>query len=107
MPAMQAAAAPAPIPAFERTMPATPAMAAAAGNFPATVPTGGPQFAATVPAGNAQFAATMPASALPGYDASQKDGPASQAQFEKTSVMTKPGAPELPKAGGGKTGQEP
>ena len=95
-------------------MPATPAMAAAApvapaapGNFPSTVPMGNAQFASTVPAGNAQFAATMPASALPGYDASQKDGPASQAQFEKTSVMNKPGAPDVPKAGGGKTGQEP
>lgn len=99
---------------FEATMPATPAMAAAApapapapAAYPPTVPMGNPQFASTVPAGNAQFAATMPASALPGYDASKKDGPASQAQFEKTSVMNKPGAPELPKAGGGKTGQEP
>jgi serine/threonine-protein kinase len=56
-------------------------------------------FAKTQPG----FAATVPASALPGYDAAQKDSAAPQ--FEKTSVLNRPGA--KPQDGGGKTGQEP
>jgi serine/threonine-protein kinase len=45
--------------------------------------------------------------AVPGYDADQSDAAARQAPlFDKTSVMTKPGAMELPQDGG-KTGQEP
>nr|WP_205964333.1 serine/threonine-protein kinase [Ramlibacter agri] len=59
----------------------------------------GATFAETQPA----FAATVPASAMPGYDAVQKDSAAPQ--FDKTSVMNRPGA--NPQDGGGKTGQEP
>ena len=46
---------------------------------------------------------------MPGYDAAQKDGAAAKVpQFDKTTVMSKPGAGEQPQAGGGnKTGQEP
>ncbi|NNU44871.1 hypothetical protein [Ramlibacter montanisoli] len=57
-------------------------------------------------AGNA-FSSTMPPEAVPGYDPVQNDGLAPGAQFEKTTVMNKSGAPERPQAGGGKTGQEP
>jgi len=67
-----------------------------------TPPAGGTQpgtFAQTQPA----FAATVPASALPGYDAGQKETAAPQ--FDKTSVVTRPGGSTLD--GGGKTGQEP
>jgi hypothetical protein len=99
---------------FEATQVTAPGFAATvpSGNpgYAATVPAGGPGFAATVPAGPGQaaFAATMPASALPGYDAGRKDPAApAAAQYEKTSVMSKPGVPDGPKAGGGKTGQEP
>nr|WP_283254365.1 serine/threonine-protein kinase [Ramlibacter paludis] len=70
--------------------------------IPATAPSGGFQpgtFAETQPA----FAATVPASALPGYDAGQKETAAPQ--FDKTSVVTRPGG-NTPD-GGGKTGQEP
>ena len=63
-----------------------------------------PGFATTQP----NFAATLPASAMPGYDAGQKDGAPVAPQFDKTSVMNSPGAPSLPQGGGGgKTGQEP
>ena len=65
----------------------------------------GPDPAATQPAGNA-LGAAVPASALPGYDAAH-DGLTRGAQFDKTSVMNKSGAPGMPQAGGGKTGQEP
>jgi CHASE2 domain-containing sensor protein/tRNA A-37 threonylcarbamoyl transferase component Bud32 len=81
-----------------------PAAGAQEGNFGATVPAGPrPGFAATVPMarGGAGFAATMPATAAPGYDAAQKE------QAQKNAVTNKPGAPEPPPAGGGKTGQEP
>ncbi|MDB5914245.1 MAG: serine/threonine protein kinase [Ramlibacter sp.] len=63
-------------------------------------------FAATLPAGNA-LRASLSASALPGYDAAQKQGLSPSAQFEKTSVMNKSGAPDAPHAGSGKAGQEP
>ncbi|MGV3571602.1 MAG: CHASE2 domain-containing serine/threonine-protein kinase [Ramlibacter sp.] len=57
---------------------------------------------------NPAFDATTPGMALPGYDAAQNDGLATPAaQFDKTSVMHKPGAADTPPAGGGKTGQEP
>jgi serine/threonine-protein kinase len=49
------------------------------------------------------FAATLPASALPGYDAGQKDRAAPQ--FDQTSVMDRPGG--QPRDDSGKTGQEP
>jgi serine/threonine protein kinase/CHASE2 domain-containing sensor protein len=65
-------------------------------------PAGGGQpggFAQTQPA----FAATVPASALPGYDAGQKETAAPQ--FDKTSVVNRPGGDT--RNGGGKTGQEP
>ena len=61
---------------------------------------------AVMAAGNA-FASAAPATAVPGYDAAQNDGLAPGAQFEKTTVLNKSGAPERPQAGGGKTGQEP
>jgi CHASE2 domain-containing sensor protein/tRNA A-37 threonylcarbamoyl transferase component Bud32 len=86
---------------FAATQPASPAM------FEATVPASQAMYAATMPAGHA-FATGAPAAARPGYDAAQNDGAASQAtQFDKTSVMNKPGAQGMPQAGGGKTGQEP
>ena len=65
----------------------------------------GPDPSATQPAGNA-LGAAVPASALPGYDAAH-DGLTRGAQFDKTSVMNKSGAPGMPQAGGGKSGQEP
>lgn len=64
-----------------------------------------PSFDATVPAG-AAFQATVPAGSLPGYDAGRADAQA-PASFDKTSVMNKSGAQDLPPNGGGKTGQEP
>ena len=49
----------------------------------------------------------VPGAAVPGYDSGQSGSAARQApQFDKTSVMNKPGARELPQDGG-KTGQEP
>jgi serine/threonine-protein kinase len=57
-------------------------------------------FAQTQPG----FGATVPASVLPGYDAGQKETAAPQ--FDKTSVMNRPGVNPSPD-GGGKTGQEP
>jgi serine/threonine-protein kinase len=76
-------------------------------------PGGQPAILPTPPAGSGQpgtfaqtqpaFAATVPASALPGYDAGQKETAAPQ--FDKTSVVTRPGGNTMD--GGGKTGQEP
>jgi serine/threonine-protein kinase len=74
--------------------------------FEATEPAPLMEFAATLPAGNA-LRASLPPAALPGYDAAQKQGLTPSAQFEKTSVMTRSGAPDAPHAGNGKTGQEP
>jgi serine/threonine-protein kinase len=78
----------------------------APGSQPAFVPT--PPGAGGQPGAFAQtqpgFTATVPASASPGYDAGQKD--AAAPQFDKTSVMNKPGVAN-PADGGGKTGQEP
>jgi serine/threonine-protein kinase len=64
-----------------------------------------PGGSTTQPAGNA-LASTVPAAGQPGYDAAQS-GLAGPAQFEKTTVMTKSGAPERPLAGAGDAGQEP
>jgi hypothetical protein len=63
-------------------------------------------FEATVPAGQA-FGATLPATGMPGYDAAQKEPPAQAAQFERTAVMSNPGAPVPPSAGEPRAGQEP
>ena len=63
-------------------------------------PPAGAAFAQTQPS----FAATVPASAMPGYDAAQKETAAPQ--FDKTSVVTRPGGANT-LDGGGKTGQEP
>lgn len=71
-----------------------------------TLVTDGAGFASTQPAGPAN-AAGVPAAALPGYDAAQNDPAAPAAPFDKTTVMTNPGAPEAPLSGGAKTGQEP
>jgi hypothetical protein len=57
-------------------------------------------------AGNA-LPPAVTAAASPGYDASQKVEPATATPFDNTTVMNKTGAPERPRAGGGKTGQEP
>jgi hypothetical protein len=53
-------------------------------------------------AGNA-FAATVSTAAVRGYDQVHTDGLAPGAQFERTTVINKSGAPEKPQAGGGKT----
>ncbi|MDB5954962.1 serine/threonine-protein kinase [Ramlibacter sp.] len=59
------------------------------------------------PADNALQRA-VPTSALPGYDAAQKEsGPAGQAGPGTTPVTNTPGAPDQPRAGGGQAGQEP
>jgi serine/threonine-protein kinase len=85
-------------------MPGSPAPSAA--DFSVTQPNASGPAAALQ--GGTGFAGTLPTSALPGYDAGQKEVAARQTpQFDKTSVMNKPGASELPQAGGGKTGQEP
>lgn len=66
-----------------------------------------PSFDATVPA-SAGFSATVPTGSLPGYDAGRDGAQATaQAPFDRTSVMNKSGAADLPPSGGGKTGQEP
>jgi hypothetical protein len=62
--------------------------------------------ASAQPAGNA-LAANLTSSALPGYDAAQKDGLALGAPPEHTTVMNKSGAPEMPRPGTGDAGQEP
>jgi serine/threonine-protein kinase len=52
--------------------------------------------------------AAVPTSALPGYDAAQKEsGPAGQVGPGTTPVTNTPGAPDQPRAGGGQAGQEP
>lgn len=58
--------------------------------------------AAVMVAGNA-FAATVSTAAVRGYDQVHTDGLAPGAQFERTTVINKSGAPEKPQAGGGKT----
>ena len=58
--------------------------------------------AAVMVAGNA-FAATVSTAAVPGYDHVHTDGLAPGAQFERTTVINKSGAPEKSQAGGGKT----
>ena len=58
--------------------------------------------AAVMVAGNA-FAATVSTAAVPGYDQVHTDGLAPGAQFERTTVIKKSGAPAKPQAGGGKT----
>ena len=57
-------------------------------------------------AGNA-FASTVSPAAVPGYDADQIAELPPTAEFDKTTVMNKSGAPERPQAGGGTTGREP
>jgi serine/threonine-protein kinase len=65
-----------------------------------------PRVASAQPAGNA-LAANLTSSALPGYDAAEKEGLALGARPEQTTVMNKSGAPEMPRPGTGDAGQEP
>lgn len=95
--------------------------AAAAAAAPARAPagaTGGDDqrtvaFRATPPAATEATTVMAAGNALgpqepsAGYDAAQKDELAGGAPFEQTTVMTKSGAAETPRAGGGQTGQEP
>ncbi len=63
--------------------------------------------ATTVMAAGNALPPAVPTAASPGYDASQKAELAPATPFDKTTVMNKSGAPEMPQAGGGKTGPEP
>ena len=53
------------------------------------------------------FSKTLPASGLPGYDAAENDRHTRVAQPGPTSAFHMSGAPEMPRAGGGKAGREP
>ncbi|MGV3492558.1 MAG: CHASE2 domain-containing serine/threonine-protein kinase [Ramlibacter sp.] len=65
--------------------------------------------AAPAPAAAAADEATVAfrATGAPGYDAAPSGPSASADGFDKTTVMNHPGAPPMPQAGDGKTGQEP
>jgi eukaryotic-like serine/threonine-protein kinase len=58
--------------------------------------------------GNSGFNQGVPSGGLPGYDAAQEDRPAQEAPPGPTTAMNNmSGAPDIPKVGGGKAGQEP
>jgi serine/threonine-protein kinase len=58
-------------------------------------------------AGNSRFAEKVLLSGLPGYDAAQKDRPATAARPGATPALNTSGASQMSPAGAGKTGQEP